>query len=321
MKAAIWTAYGSPDVITVGERPMPSPKPQQILVKVHNSTVTSGDAKMRRFDVPTGLWLPTRLAFGVFKPRQHIPGMDFAGEVIEVGSGVNDYSVGDRVFGTTDMALGAHAEYLCIDARKTVAKLPDDVPYADAAALIFGGITALHFLDERVEAGHKVLINGATGGVGSMAAQLAKLHGAEITAICSAANHALAATLGAVTTVDYRQTDLPLGTTQYDLILDCVGNLSLAEHKTLLAPNGKLIAINTGLLTMLRSLTTPQLVCGVAMGGKQSLHRLVELYQTGDLRPVIQDTCPLEDIAEAHRCVDSGHKCGSVLISLNVGSN
>ncbi|MBB3167402.1 NAD(P)-dependent alcohol dehydrogenase [Simiduia aestuariiviva] len=315
MKAAIWTAYGTPDVLQVQEVDKPIPKDNEVLIRIAASTVTAGDSRMRRCDVPSGFWLPSRLAFGLFKPRKTITGMDFSGEVVAVGKGVSLFKTGDRVFGSTGMALGTNAEYTCIAENKSIINIPNSISHTDAVALIFGGITALHFLTGRIKQGSKVLINGASGSVGSAAVQLAKSFGAEITGICSGGNRDLVLSLGADKVIDYTKNEFANDVVVYDVILDAVGNLSYAGCKKSLSKSGILILINAGLGTIISSLFNRQVICGVAVESKERLHEILRLYESKQLMPVIDKTYPLEKIAEAHRHVDTGHKKGNVVIT------
>lgn len=314
MKAAIWTAYGSPEVLKVQNVKEPIPNNNEILIKIASSAVTTGDCRMRRFDVPSGLWLPTRLAFGVFKPRKNITGMDFSGEVVAIGKSASLFNVGDRVFGTTGMALGTNSEYMCIAEDKALIKIPDSLSHTDAVSLIFGGITALHFLKRIIQNGSKVLVNGASGSVGSAAVQISKSYGAVVTGICSGSNRELVLSLGANEVIDYTKNNFSENGLVYDVILDTVGNLSYSLCKGVLSESGKLILINAGLGIILSSLINSKLICGVALESKELLQEIVELFESKSLRPVIDKVYPLEKIVEAHGYVDKGHKKGNVVL-------
>lgn len=315
MKAIIWTAYGSPDVLRLREIAKPVPGDNEVLVKNHVGTVTTGDARMRGLRVSAGLWLPTRLAFGLIKPRIAVPGMDFAGKVEAVGRHVTQFRQGDRVCGTTGLSLGAHAEYVCIAADKALTQIPDTLPYENAVAGIFGGLAALYFLRDRakIHNGQKVLVNGASGAVGTMAVQLAKFYQTKVTGVCSAANHALVKSIGADQVIDYTEEDFTHNGATYDVILDTVGNLSYAKCRQSLTRQGKLILINAGLLTMLQSVFNSRLICGVSGESRADLAFLLGLVSSGKLAPVIDRAYALEEIAEAHRYVDTGHKKGNVV--------
>lgn len=316
MKAVIWMAYGTPDVLEVQDLEEPTPKNHEVLVKIASSAVTTGDCRMRRFDVPSGFWLPARLAFGLLKPRKKITGMDFSGEVVAVGKGVSLFKKGDRVFGTTGMALGANSEYTCIAENKALIKIPDSISYTDAVSLIFGGITALYFLQGKIKQDSKVLINGASGSVGSSAVQVSKNYGAKVTGICSGSNRELVLSIGADKVIDYTNNDFSDNGVVYDVILDTVGNLSYASCKRSLSKSGKLILINAGLGTIISSLVKKNLICGVALESKELLQEILRLYETKRLKPVIDKVYSLEKIVEAHRYVDKGHKKGNVVLTI-----
>lgn len=314
MKAVTWTKYGNPEVLKIQDIKEPTPKRNELLIKIFSSAVTTGDCRMRRFDVPKGFWLPTRLAVGVFKPRRNITGMDFSGEVVATGKDVILFKKGDKVFGSTGIALGTNAEYACIAEDKAVIKIPDQITHTDATSLIFGGITALHFLKGIVRKGSKVIVNGASGSVGTAAVQIAKYYGAEVTGVCSSGNKELVLSLGANEVIDYTKYNFTKSHVIYDVILDTTGHLSLAKCKSILSQSGKLILINAGLGTMLRSTIDKRLICGIALESKELLQDIVDLFGSKDLRPVIDRIYPLEKIVEAHKYVDKGRKKGNVVL-------
>lgn len=318
MKAIAWTKYGSPEVLQVTEFEKPSPKNDEVLVKIDASTVTAGDCRLRAFNVPIGFWLPTRLVFGLFKPRVNIIGMDFSGEIESIGKNVSLFKKGDKVYGTSGMKLGANAEYICLPEKAAVVKSPTNTSDEQAVASIFGGLTAIHFLRDKanIRRGQKILINGASGAVGTASIQLAKYFGAEVTGVCSTSNIELVKSLGAKRVIDYTQEKITHDKVTYDVILDAVGNLSLPQCKELLAKEGKLILINAGLLTNLLSIIRKQVICGVADESKESLIFLKERIEAGDIVAVIDKVYPLEQTAEAHSYVDKGHKKGNVVISV-----
>ena len=321
MKVANWTAYGSPNVLQLIDLEKPSPKNTEVLIKVHTSTVTTGDCRLRACRVPRGFWLPTRLAFGLFKPRKPIAGMEFSGEVESVGKDVSQFKKGDRVCGTAGMSLGANAEYVCLPETKPLVKIPDNISYKDAVAIMFGGLTALHFLrdEAKVRSGQKVLVNGASGSVGTAAVQIAKYYGAEVTGICSAPNHELVMSIGADHVIDYTNESFVDNGKTYDIIFDTVGNLSFSVCAKSLSSQGKLVLIVADLQTTLQSVFKKHLVCGVATESKEALRFLLDLVDSGVLTPVIDSLYPLEKTAEAHRYVDKGHKRGSVVLVVTDG--
>ncbi len=318
MKAIAWTKYGAPEVLELREFEKPSPKNEEVLVKIHASSVTAGDCRLRAFKIPVGFWLPTRLVFGLIKPRNPIIGMDISGEIESVGEDVTQFKKGDKVYGTTGMRLGANAEYTCLPENSALVKKPGNMSHEQAVATVFGGLTAIHFLRDKanIQRGQKVLVNGASGAVGSASIQLAKYFGAEITAVCSTSNIELVASLGAKKVIDYTEEEFTTSRESYDVILDTVGNLSLPQCEKLLRKRGKLILINTGLLTNLSSIIKKNLICGVASESKEGLNFLKERIEAGDFKAVVDRTYSLEQTAEAHRYVDTGHKKGNVVISV-----
>jgi len=256
--------------------------------------------------------------FGILKPRKAIPGMEFSGVVEAVGEGLGQYAVGTPVFGTTGMRMGTHAEYCCINEKAAVVRKPDSITHEQAVACIFGGFTALHFLRDQahIQSGQNILINGASGAVGSMAVQLAKYYQATVTGICSQANHALVRSLGADATIDYTREDFTQSKERYDIIFDTVGNISLSNCRASLTPNGKLIQISGDMPTTLSSIFKKQLICGVASETKDALDFIRQRIEEGKVQAVIDHTYPLDQIAQAHHRVDTGHKKGSVVLCM-----
>ena len=319
MKAIAWTKYGEPDVLKLKEFDKPFPKNNEVLIKIHASSVTAGDCRLRAFKVPMGFWLPTRLVFGLTKPRNKISGMDISGEIESVGKDVKLFKKGDKVYGTTGMSLGANAEYTCMSENSALLKKPCNFSHEQAVAVIFGGLTAIHFFRDKVniQAGQKILINGASGAVGTASIQLAKYLGAEVTAVCSTSNMELVESLGAKNVIDYTKSDFTKNKETYDVILDAVGNLSFYQCEKLLKKQGKLILINTGLWTNLSSIFRKNLICGVASESKENLSFLYELVESGDIVAVIDKKYPLEQIVAAHKYVDTGHKKGNVVITVD----
>jgi NADPH:quinone reductase-like Zn-dependent oxidoreductase len=319
MKAVAWTRYGKPaDALKIIEAEKLIPKNHEVLIKVYSSTVTAGDARLRAFNIPTGFWLLTRLVFGLFNPRKKIPGMEFSGEVEAIGKGVSLFNIGDRVYGTSGMHLGALAEYICLPEKAAFIRKPDEIDHNEAVASIFGGLTAIHFLKEKAKlgAGQNILINGASGAVGTASIQLAKHLGAEVTAVCSSGNIELVTSLGASKTIDYTKEDIESSEEVYDFVLDAVGNIPLSRCKNLLKEQGKLISINEGLFVNLSAIFNKKLISGVAQESKEHIELLKDLVINSNLKPVIDRVYPLEEIVEAHKYVDEGHKKGNVVISV-----
>jgi NADPH:quinone reductase-like Zn-dependent oxidoreductase len=321
MKAAVYEKYGPPEVVELRDVAKPTPKANEILIKIHATTVNSGDWRVRSMDVPTGFGLLARLALGITKPRQPILGAELAGVVEAIGTRVTQFKVGDPVFALT-ISMGCHAEYRCLREDAAVALKPANVSFDEAAALSFGGATALSFLRQgQVTRGEKVLVNGASGAVGVAAVQLAKHFGAHVTGVCSGANAELVRSLGADAVVDYTTTDFTKTGETYDVVVDTAGTAPFARSKASLKPGGRLLQILGGLPDLLRApwlaLTSDKKVIGgTAPERADDLRFLAELASKGEYKPVIDRRYPLEQIVEAHRYVDTGRKKGSVVITV-----
>lgn len=323
MKAAVYTRYGSPDVIQIQDIAQPTPRAGEVLVKIHATTVSSADGRTRSLRMPAGFGPMARLMFGVSRPRNPVLGTDLAGEVASVAPDVTSFKKGDRVFGQSGMGFGCHAAYKCMRADAALALIPATVSYEEAAAIPFGGSTALTFLRDKaaLRAGENILIIGASGAVGTAAVQLAKHMGAHVTGVCSAANTELVKSIGADHVVDYSRHTPWESDTKYDVILDTVGTASFSTCKRILKAKGRLLLIVASLPQMLSipwvNLTNPQRVmAGPAAERAEDLRFLAELVRTGAFKPVIDRTLPLERIQEAHALVDSGRKRGNVVVTL-----
>ena len=326
MKAIVYTRYGSPEVLQLKKVAKPAPKDNEVLIRVHATTVTAGDYRIRGFNVPRLFWLPARIQFGLFGPRQTVLGSELAGEIEAVGKDVRRFKAGDPVFALAGAGNGAYAEYLCLPEDGAVARKPANMSYEEAAAVPFGALTALFFLRDKghIHSGQQVLINGASGGVGTAAVQLAKHFEAEVTGVCSTANAALVKSLGADKVIDYTQEDFTERGQTYDIILDAVGNLSVSRCKKSLKPNGVLLALVFELSHLVQMLWTSmiggkQVIAAVApdSGVTGDLTFLAELIEAGKYRSVIDRRYPLEQAAEAHSYAEQGHKKGNVVITLN----
>ena len=322
MRAIVATGYGPPDVLQLTEVAKPVPKANEILVRVRASTVSAGDTRMRSFTVPPLLWLPARLTLGWGKPRQPIYGMELAGDIEAIGKDVQRFKVGDQVFASTlEHAFGGHAEYKCLPEDGAVAIKPQHTSYAEAATLAIGAHTALHFLKAgKIQPGHKVLINGASGSVGTFAVQLARYFGAHVTGVCSTRNVALVQALGADQVLDYTQVDWTRTGETYDIIFDAVGTTTFSQCSHALKPNGSYlhtVLAGAAIKGLWYALTTGKhIIGGTAAPRREALTFLAELSETGRLKPVIDRRYALEEIADAHRYVETGRKQGNVVITM-----
>lgn len=325
MKAVVYARYGSPDVLQLQELPRPTPKDNEILIKVHATTVTAADRRVRSLDVPTGFGLISRLVFGITRPRQPILGTELAGEVVAVGKNASKFRLGDQVFASSGAAMGCYVEYKCMPVDGPVAPKPPNLTYAEAAALSFGGTTALAFFRRgKLQEGERVLVNGASGAVGTAAVQLARHFGAHVTAVCSTANVGLVQSLGADQVIDYTKADFAQSGATYDVIIDTVGTAPFGRSKRALKDGARLLLVAAGLPDMLPipwvALTSSKrIIAGPVTERAEDLGFLAGLAETGAFRPVIDRCYPLEQIAAAHRYVDTGRKRGNVVIILQQG--
>jgi NADPH:quinone reductase-like Zn-dependent oxidoreductase len=316
MKAAVCERYGPPDVVQIREVPTPVPASGEVLIKAVATTVNSGDARVRALRVPRGLGLAVRLRFGLAKPKQPIFGFEVAGQIEAVGAGVTRFQRGDRVVASRDLDFGCHAEYVTVSEQGAIATIPDTVTEQDAVALCFGGATALHFFDRgQLAAGENVLINGASGAVGTMAVQLAKHRGAEVTGVCSGANAEQVRNLGADRVIDYTADDFTRNGQRYDVIMDNQGNATYARVKGSLAPGARVLMVYGDLWPMIAASWQKAVVSGTARPSADHLRTLISLAEQSVLNPVIDSVLPFGQIAEAHRRVDTGHKVGSIVLT------
>ncbi len=328
MKAIVWTAYGPPEVLQLREVEKPVPKDNEVLIKIHATTVTKGDCEMRSLDLPFYLGLPIRLWRGFSKPRGiTISGTELAGEIEAVGSQVKRLKVGDRVFGSAGLGGGANAQYICLpeepgEMEGGVAVMPANMTYEEAATVPFGGRDALHFLRKAdIQSGQKVLINGAGGSIGTFAVQLAKLFGAEVIAVDSAPKLEMLQSIGADQVIDYTREDFAQSGEVYDVIFDVVGVLSFSPGDRSLKPDGTYVTANPKPAQMLGGLWTrlassKKVVTETASGTIADLDYLRGLIEENKIETVIDRTYPLEEIVEAHRYVEKGGKLGNLVVTV-----
>lgn len=322
MKAATCTSYGPPENVILRDVPTPAPAGREILIRIHASTVSSGDCRVRGANFPSGFAPIARLALGWSGPRQPILGTECAGTVAAVGPQGSRYRVGDEVFGFTGARFGCHAEYIVLPEDGAIASKPPSLSFEEAAALSFGGTTALYFLRDRarVGRGERVLINGAGGSVGSAAVQIARHLGAHVTAVCSAGKANRVASLGAEATIDYGTTDFAAVGERWDIIVDTVGNVTPRRASSSLNKRGRLLLLAAGLPDLLaapfhaaRGMTV---IAGAAPDRPADVQDLKNLFEAGAYKPVIDSRFAFADIAAAHRRVDAGGKTGSVAVSI-----
>jgi NADPH:quinone reductase-like Zn-dependent oxidoreductase len=331
MKAIVFTEYGSPDVLQLKEVVKPAPKENEILVRVYATPVNYGDLTARNFanltssefNMPALLFLPARMSFGWNKPKINILGSELAGKVEAVGQAVSKFKPGDEVFAYIGMNMGANAEYICLPESGTIALKPANLTFDEAATLPYGAIMAVSLLQKaNLKPGQKVLINGASGGIGAMAVQLAKYYGAEVTGVCGAPRLEYVKSLGADKVIDYTKEDFTQNGETYDLIFDILGRSSFSRCKGSLKPNGIYLLAsfkNQALFQMLWTSLTgskQKVICAMADEKTENLVFIKELVEAGKVKTLIDKRFPLEQTDEAHRYVEQGRKQGNVVITL-----
>lgn len=323
MKAVACRAYGSPDVLQIIEAPKPVPAADEILIRVHGTTVTSGDWRIRSQEMPPGFGLIARLIFGLTGPRQPILGSEVAGEVEAVGERVTAFRPGDRVLAFDGAKMGCHAEFKSIKASGCVVPLPAGIDFNTAAALPFGGTTALHFLEKTaVREGDRVLVIGAAGCVGSAIVQIANHRGAKVTGVCGSSNVDRVRSLGASKVIDYSKQDVMGLGSQFDVVFETVGSLNLSQTLTLVRDGGRAAMIACGLSDMVLAMFMGKsrgikAVAGPAAERSEDLQELLDMTLAETFRPMIDTVYPLEQIREAHLRVQTRRKRGNVIVTIS----
>lgn len=318
MKAIICTKYGPPEMLQFQDVAKPTPKDDEVLVKIQAAVVTPSDCAFRKADP-----FIIRLMYGLMQPKFSIPGVEFAGQIEALGKAVTQFKQGDPVYGISPDRFGAHAEYMCLPANKPCAIKPTNASFAETVAICDGALTALIFLRDvaKLQHGQKILINGASGAVGVYTVQLAKYYGAHVTGVCSTANMALVTSLGADQVIDYTQTNFTKAEQSYDVIFDAVGKSSFAQCKAALTPTGMYLSTVPSLTILLQMLWTAKIgskkakfVASGLMQNKDNLNFITQLIEAGVLKAVIDRRYPLTQVPEAHRYVETGRKKGNVVI-------
>jgi NADPH:quinone reductase-like Zn-dependent oxidoreductase len=335
MKAIVYTEYGSPDVLHIEEVAKPAPKDNEVLIRNHATTVNFGDLLARNFKSVTParfnmlfiFWLIARLSFGLNKPRNPILGSEFSGEIESVGKAVTRFKAGDQVFGYLGQSMGAYAEIFCMPEDGVLAIKPANLSYAEAAVLPYGAIMALNLLRKaNLQPGQKVLINGASGGIGSAAVQICRYLGAEVTGVCATPGLNFVKSLGAAKVIDYTQEDFTQNGETYDLIFDILGRSSFSRCQNALKPNGLYLLASFKVKQLLQMLWTSRfgskrVICSLAPGSVEDLNSVKELIEAGWIKAVIDRGFQMEQAAEAHRYVEEGHKKGNIVITVGYAAS
>lgn len=324
MKAVLHTKFGPPDELQFKEVEKPVPKDNEVLIKIHATTVTTSDCNARNFTfVPKSFMFFARIMFGFKKPKINILGIDLAGEIEAVGIDVKRFKEGDQVFGSPGVSFGAHAEYICVSEKGAITKKPTNMTDEEAAVISLAGNTALFFIRDlgKIQAGQKILIHGASGAIGTYAVQLAKYYGAEVTGVCSTTNVEMVKSLGAAKVIDYTKEDFTKSDERYDFVFDVVGKTTFSQCKHLLKQKGIYLENMLELKDMLKMIWTSiiggkKIKGGVSKESVENLKFFLELIESGKLKPVIDKIYPLEQTAEAFRYVEAGHKKGNVVITV-----
>ncbi len=324
MKAIVYKKYGPPEVLTIAEVKTPTPKDNEVRIKVHAAEATKADCEMRSFHFAVKwFWLPLRLATGLFAPRNPILGGYLAGEIEALGANVKNHKIGERVFACAKMGFGAYGEYVCLPANGTIVPLPHNLTFEQAAAVPLGGLNALHFLRKaKLQAGESILINGAGGSIGNFAVQIAKSWGAQVTAVDSAHKEAIVKRIGADHFIDYEQQDFSKGDTQYDVIFDMVPSSDYSACLAKLKTNGRYVIGNPKFLKMLRAPITSKfsdkrVLFAFAGETIEELQALKEMIEAEKITPTVDNVYTMSEAIAAHYRVETEQRVGSVVISIS----
>ncbi|MDD5369626.1 MAG: NAD(P)-dependent alcohol dehydrogenase [Anaerolineaceae bacterium] len=330
MKAMICTKYGPPEVLQLQKVEKPAPKDNEMLIRVFATSVNYGDLLARnfkevspqKFNMPFILWIFAKIAFGLRKPNITILGSEFSGEIEAVGKNVKSFKQGDQVFGYRGQSMGAYAEYLCLPENSVMAIKPANMTIEEAAVAPYGAIMALNLLRRvNLHHGQKVLINGASGGIGSAAVQLVKYFGAEVTGVCGTRRLEFVKSLGADKVIDYTKEDFTQNGETYDLIFDILGKSTFSRCRNSLKQNGRYLLASFKMKQLLQMLWTSivgskKVICALAPGSVEDLKSVKELIEAGKIKALIDRSFPLEQAAEAHRYVEAGQRTGYVVLTM-----
>lgn len=324
MKAIVYYNYGPPDVLQLKEVDRPSPKDNEVLIKVHAAEATKSDCELRSFNFPVKwFWLPLRIAMGAIKPRRPILGGYFAGEVVSTGKDVSKFTKGELVFGSAGLRMGAYGEYMCLPDRQTIVPKPVNMSFEEAAAVPLGGLNALHFLRKaNIQKGERVLVNGAGASIGTFGVQIANQMGAEVTAVDSGIKEKMLRNIGADYFINYLEEDFTKNGKKYDVIFDMVAASSYSGSVAALAPQGRYLMANPRVLDMIRSVLTTKfsdktVMFAFAKETKEELFALKEMIEAGEITSVVDKIFPMDQAADAHRRVETEQRLGTIVISMN----
>lgn len=321
MNSIIYDSYGNPDVLKLIRTSIPKPNADELLIKVISSSVTAADWHLRKADP-----MMVRFMNGLLSPKRKVLGQEFYGEIIETGESATRFKEGDKIFGSTGLKTGAHSEYIVLSENSVISKVDKEMESESLATIPIGGMTALFFLKQAgLKSGDRVLINGASGSVGSYAVQIAKAYGASVTGVCSTRNVKLVLGIGADKVIDYKKESLTNHSQSYDIVFDTVGNLIYRSVKSLLSSEGRFVstAFNPGLMMamMMNSFRKGQTVyTGVTKESRELLEELKDLLKSKKLKAVIEKTYSMEEIKEAHEHAESGRKQGNIILAIQGGT-